>query len=880
MGSTPNNATLTSLEDLLAQSAWLRRIASALLGDQAAEDLSQDVLAEALRAKPALSGDKLRAWLLILARRMAARSRWRSGMRPGVEKSVARTEAIEPDPSRRLELHRKLAEAISQLESPYREALVLRYFEGLAPRQMAQRLDLPVTTVSKRVSRGLAQLRQRLDADFEGGRAAWGLAFLPFARSPVVASANGSASVGAVLSPVFNVLFVLMIGKLMLFLAAVLLVFVGWNRWLREDASSEVAGTQVGQVGELLGSDVGGPKEPQGNAQRMSIPLRALAQEVLGSSGSRGDRLHVTDAAGLPLAEALVAWIDADSKIEVLELDDQGAVPLPAGFEFGRFYARAKGLAGGFVLGSERDDEEGLCLPLGELRSLAGVLIEDGAFPTRSWTLIRSPKLNQVGFTALEGALAHRLARTGAFEYEELARTAKDGSFEFHHLSPGQGGYLRLPPALVQQKVNSSATGGAVAFYRAEDTQVRLGVMLLPFVEGRIVWEETGEPLIGELMSVLYEGSGQNSLMETGRIDGEGYFQIGLPLKGSGLSLSFKDRAAHLVHSRLRVHVTPSQGPDVRMSFPVSLEGQVFPLDMGELRVKQPAARNLRVVGPTGLPLANAAIASVIDSVVTDADGRARLGVTPLGTLFVLASGHAVGKFSVGDLSLGVEGSHELRLELGHGLSIRVPSQRDGIGKTQVKVALEWERTPFGEGGQLNRGGAWPYSHNLRARFQGVEFLKAYKGGIQSSSAGALSYAIPSRGSLEIPGLLPGSELKVQLIDFFDQALATQRVRVSSTPGMTPVDLTSEKLNGSRLRLGLSGEFGQPVFKGGVVVRSDAGGQGHYFPIVDGVVDVGIAHHGTYSLSVHAEGFEMLGVVPHEHVPGARLHEIVLRAKD
>jgi RNA polymerase sigma-70 factor (ECF subfamily) len=151
-------------EALLAQSNWLRRLARGLVRDEsAAEDLAQDTWVAALRARPA----DLRAWMSVVARNFARRSRRDEGLRSAHEARGARSEPVEgPDEiGARVELQRKLAEALLALEEPYRSALVLRYLDGLSTIQVAEKLGVSHDAARQRISRGLAKLRERLDRE-------------------------------------------------------------------------------------------------------------------------------------------------------------------------------------------------------------------------------------------------------------------------------------------------------------------------------------------------------------------------------------------------------------------------------------------------------------------------------------------------------------------------------------------------------------------------------------------------------------------------------------------------------------------------------------------------------------------------------------------
>lgn len=62
-----------------------------------------------------------------------------------------------PDPSRITE-GAMVMETISQLEEPYRTAVVMRYVDGLPPRDIADMLGVSPNVVSVRIHRGIEQL--------------------------------------------------------------------------------------------------------------------------------------------------------------------------------------------------------------------------------------------------------------------------------------------------------------------------------------------------------------------------------------------------------------------------------------------------------------------------------------------------------------------------------------------------------------------------------------------------------------------------------------------------------------------------------------------------------------------------------------------------
>jgi RNA polymerase sigma-70 factor (ECF subfamily) len=74
----------------------------------------------------------------------------------------------EPSPfeqAARTEDAQRLAQSLQMLEPIYREALVLRFQEGLSLQEMAEVIGASVSTVSSRIYRGLAALRAQMEGE-------------------------------------------------------------------------------------------------------------------------------------------------------------------------------------------------------------------------------------------------------------------------------------------------------------------------------------------------------------------------------------------------------------------------------------------------------------------------------------------------------------------------------------------------------------------------------------------------------------------------------------------------------------------------------------------------------------------------------------------
>ena len=174
---------------LLQNVTWVRALARELLNDRdVAEEVAQEALSIALERPPredTVAG--MRAWLRTVTRRLAYQVGLRESNRRSVEEQAARR--VEVNTTDRVELQRTVAQVVLEVDEVYREVIVLRYFDGLAPREIARRLALPGTTVRKRLSRAHRQvellLRSQLDADDDDLSALLGrLAAMPADQRP------------------------------------------------------------------------------------------------------------------------------------------------------------------------------------------------------------------------------------------------------------------------------------------------------------------------------------------------------------------------------------------------------------------------------------------------------------------------------------------------------------------------------------------------------------------------------------------------------------------------------------------------------------------------------------------------------------------------
>ena len=163
---------------------WERKIQGAvyrIMGpEEDARDLCQETFLKAYRALATFKKEaRFSSWLYQIALNVCRDRLRRRKSRP----QVSLDELMEggeiapagrgPSPLDLIEardLSRVVAAAVDSLPQEQREVIVLKEYEGLTFLEIAQALDVPISTVKTRLYRGLGLLRQRLER--QGVRAA------------------------------------------------------------------------------------------------------------------------------------------------------------------------------------------------------------------------------------------------------------------------------------------------------------------------------------------------------------------------------------------------------------------------------------------------------------------------------------------------------------------------------------------------------------------------------------------------------------------------------------------------------------------------------------------------------------------------------------
>jgi len=323
--------TPPTVADLLEHAGFVRYLARALVvGEAEADDLFQDAYLTALRSPPKRSTN-LRGWLATVVRNLARMRRRTDRRRTARETASARADGAPgaDETAARLEIQRLLVDAVASLDEPFRTTVVLRYFDGLRPAEIARRQGVPAKTVHSRLSRALARLRGRLDREHAGSRSAWRASLLPLAGLAVSGTARGGTGAAAAATLTGGML---MGAKVKVGLVAAAVIVAGiavWQSVVPQDRPApdleEVAGTPLPPVPTALRDPAEGspPLRPAGaDADGGTESVAAPAEPPAPEEDRQTWRIDavVVDHLGAPAPGARLTFSNERSVARKIEL--------------------------------------------------------------------------------------------------------------------------------------------------------------------------------------------------------------------------------------------------------------------------------------------------------------------------------------------------------------------------------------------------------------------------------------------------------------------------------------------------------------------------------------------------------------------------------
>jgi RNA polymerase sigma-70 factor (ECF subfamily) len=571
------------VDQALAHAQFLRAVARGVLGgDAEVEDVLQETFVVAWREGPEKPGS-LRAWLATVARRLALDRRRAGARRERREHAAARPEGL-PSPEEiaaREETRRRLVAAVLALEEPYRTMLLWRYYAAKTLAEIALLQDAPVDTVRTRLQRGLARLRERLDAQHHGDRRAWAVLLAPLAYGSATAAA---ATVVAAVAGGIAV-------KKVAVAAALLLLAVGGYVVATREGPSDTP---------TVGGVPAAPQEAAAAAAAMgdagaTLAATAAPERAAGFPSPTTTlpfRGRIVDAEGRPVAGASVLprglYHDAHEKRMPLELHPDSVTATTTDAE-GRFSHDAEGPLGktaitmlvrvdaqGFALLQAtlpRETEARIVLGRGGRLSLL-VSDEGGRAPVDAWAIVADAE-REIPTRSWSEALVPEV-------------TAATGGRLDVRLAPGR--YRARVRAKGLRPVDTQVL--VVEDGRTTEHRVRLDPGIV--AEFRVV-DEAGEPVGGAQVST----HGPLPFGETATTDADGRCRI------AGIALPVEQ------------HRGPTVPPDQRLHYAVSKQGfarsvgwRTLPPGPGplaiEVRLAVGVVVRLRITDSAGAPVPDA----------------------------------------------------------------------------------------------------------------------------------------------------------------------------------------------------------------------------------------------------------------------------------
>ena len=293
---------------LLEDSERIRNLARWLARDaDAADEVVQRAWVAALERPPA-HATHLSGWFQTVVTNVARRLGRDQKRRERLDRRVEEPRRPECTPDELFEravLHRHVVDRVSELPEHYRTVILLRFFEGLETKAIAQRLEVSVETVRTRLSRGLERLRTKLETDPETRD--WRLLALPLSSAP---RASSSLLTGVLIMSL----------KSKLFIAASVVVAASlWWGWPTDDrealegtASTPTAAVDSTEpVSNSATAEANGEIVPTEAARPDSESDTELTPEVVAVTTPFAITGRVLDRDGAPAAGVLVLAGDA-----------------------------------------------------------------------------------------------------------------------------------------------------------------------------------------------------------------------------------------------------------------------------------------------------------------------------------------------------------------------------------------------------------------------------------------------------------------------------------------------------------------------------------------------------------------------------------------
>ncbi len=876
-------------EQLLGEALWVRNFARTLLrNEDDAQDLAQDVMVEALESKSQVPQSGLRGWLATVARRKAMRRYALHSKEHELHEHLSSTGQPPSNSSDlHLELHVELLHAIGQLSSADRHLIVRRHMEGQSPRALAKELGVTPEVLRKRLSRALTRLRKLL-ASTERGQQGWHRALLavayPAQAYPPVPP--NSAPAPASLFP--KALLLAMTVK-QLMLALVLLLSVGGVIFYA--ATSQRGSMEAGSKG-LVGSEVKlvGPETDMAMAtysparRGTLVPIQPIEPQPVAQLETA--ILELVGPAGKPVPSAKVVWMTGSGEVLAGQTDEWGRLALPAGQAL-RAFVRHEGFC------SAAWSFDPLLPGTTRRMTLAGrsivqatVLVDGGppgealGFGFRTYGSF-ADSLSEA--TQGNPSLKHSLEGIGLFVPTLRTECSAVGELRFQVDEPCEYLLGWAPAGYVVRSVNGESRGHSSPIQLEPDRHSNvIELMAVPILVGRLLWEDDRSPVQGSIDYIRNDEKGYS-------IDGSrstfctthGRFSIGLheivepkdTADALGPKQSTDGFKQFLGEKAVTIKLTPGHPDAAKYTYhEFNVQGDTYPIDVGDILVKRLPTIEVRVLGRTGTgwkPL-EASLRTSMESGTSGKDGAAHIRCWQTDYLDVLAHGYDFVRIPIASSDLNAP--VEVRLEPAPELRIQLPEVLWASNfEVSPRIRLQFTTNPFGSW-TANRAEQPEFTIQLHHAITGV-FLS----GLSAVQKNSVEFFPDSNGLIAIPGLRRGGEFELTLMDMGRAALSNPiPIRFDGALELAP---WTDGIPAAFLNVEVRDEGGAPIAVGRWGFHRNSGNS-DYMDFEHGSIEYGPLAPGSASISISAKGYVSQSVKDLELIAGLNnLHVILETAK-
>lgn len=504
-------------EDLLAELGWVRQLARRLVRDaDQADDLLQDTCVAALENAPR-DRTRLRAWLGRIARNLARQNVRAELARQRREDRASRGEAQRSvlETLERASIQHELAGAVFRLHPAYRDTVLMRFFEGLPPRDIARRMGTTPAMVNNRLARALAQLRRELDRVHGGDRERWLAALLPLSLPTL--------SLPTALLPTALLPTALLPTGLLQPATRISRILCAWTLLLPMKAKLLLVGLAAVAIGVLLDGTADDAVPPQARAGERSDATAALASHDAAAPGGEaaGGDLQRELAPPAAAAGTTPTWAVTG---RVLACDGSPMSDVAVRVAEGPPATATSDASGRFVLHTGTGSGEVVAAADDLVTVLAGTFAADSSIEL---AVVVAPRLELAGEVLDEhgaaiAAAQLRLYLPRDFTVRFADRLDRARGQQWHATSAPGGAFELAAPAVAGAVLRVARAPFAPGVFPAPqhtDRGMRLVLRSTPaegeMVRGRVV-DEHGSPVAGARVGL---GRTSYETREDGRFD-------------------------------------------------------------------------------------------------------------------------------------------------------------------------------------------------------------------------------------------------------------------------------------------------------------------------------------------------------------------------